>query len=121
MGLMAQFVDTIGVMYAGRMVEIGPVEELFRSPQHPYTQMLISSLPSLEVKGKFKGIPGITPSLRRLPPGCHFHPRCPSVMDRCRVDMPLLAETSPQHWTACHLYPESSGEKAATIPATTSP
>jgi oligopeptide/dipeptide ABC transporter ATP-binding protein len=82
--------------------------------------MLISSLPSLETKGEFKGIPGITPSLRRLPPGCHFHPRCPSVMDRCRVDLPLLTEVEPQRWTACHLYPVASVATAATLPVTTS-
>lgn len=121
MGLMAQFVDTIGVMYAGRMVEIGPVEELFRSPQHPYTRMLISSLPSLEIKGKFRGIPGITPSLRRLPPGCHFHPRCANATDRCRVEMPLLIENTPQRWAACHLYPETTVEATPAVPVTTSP
>ncbi|RIK37688.1 MAG: dipeptide/oligopeptide/nickel ABC transporter ATP-binding protein [Chloroflexi bacterium] len=104
MGLMAQFVDTIGVMYAGRLVEIGPVRELFREPLHPYTQMLISSLPSVETKGVFKGIPGIAPSLRRPPPGCHFHPRCPSALAHCSVDAPLLTEVRPQRWVACHLY-----------------
>jgi peptide/nickel transport system ATP-binding protein len=103
MGLMAQFVDTIGVMYAGRMVEIGSVEQLFSNPQHPYTQMLISSLPSLETKGKFRGIPGITPSLRRLPSGCHFHPRCPHIMDHCKTEQPSLIETVPGRWSACHL------------------
>jgi peptide/nickel transport system ATP-binding protein len=121
MGLMAQFVDTIGVMYAGRLVEIGPVEELFRNPQHPYTQMLISSLPSLELKGKFKGIPGITPSLRRLPSGCHFHPRCPSVMEKCRVESPLLAEHNPQRWAACHLYPESAAVEIPLVVPVSSP
>lgn len=120
MGLMAQFVDTIGVMYAGRMVEIGPVQELFNKPQHPYTQMLISSLPSLEVKGSFKGIPGITPSLRRLPPGCHFHPRCPNAMERCRVEMPLFTEVEPRRWTACHLYLEVATAPTPTMPVTTS-
>jgi peptide/nickel transport system ATP-binding protein len=104
MGLMAQFVDTIGVMYAGRLVEIGPVQDLFKEPLHPYTQLLISSLPSLEIKGSFKGIPGLAPSLRRLPPGCHFHPRCPRVMDRCTVETPALVEVRPKRWVACHLY-----------------
>jgi peptide/nickel transport system ATP-binding protein len=104
MGLMAQFVDTIGVMYAGRLVEIGPVREVFREPLHPYTRLLISSLPSLEIKGDFKGIPGITPSLRRLPTGCHFHPRCPSVMDCCSAETPALVEVSPKRWVSCHLY-----------------
>ncbi|MBM3524556.1 MAG: ABC transporter ATP-binding protein, partial [Alphaproteobacteria bacterium] len=74
MGLMAQFVDTIGVMYAGRLVEIAPVADLYREPLHPYARLLIATLPSLEAKGAFKGIPGIAPSLRRLPSGCHFHP-----------------------------------------------
>ena len=120
MGLMAQFVDTIGVMYAGRIVEIGSVEDLFYRPQHPYTQMLISSLPSLEVKGHFKGIPGITPSLRRLPAGCHFHPRCPHVMETCRLALPLLTEHMPQHWSACHLYPEATAETVAGIPVASS-
>lgn len=118
MGLMAQFVDTIGVMYAGRMVEIGSVEQLFRSPQHPYTQLLISSLPSLETKGKFRGIPGITPSLRRLPPGCNFHPRCPYVMDHCKTEQPQLNENVPGRWAACHLVtPESAAEADAAAPA----
>jgi peptide/nickel transport system ATP-binding protein len=104
MGLMAQFVDTIGVMYAGRLVEVGPVRELFRDPLHPYTQMLISSLPSVETKGIFRGIPGIAPSLRRPPPGCAFHPRCPKVIERCAHDLPPLREIRPGRWVACHLY-----------------
>ncbi len=104
MGLMAQFVDRIGVMYAGRLVEIAPVAELFEEPLHPYSRLLISSLPSLEVKGAFKGIPGIAPSLRRLPPGCHFHPRCPRAMPVCSSIQPELVEVRPGRWAACHLY-----------------
>lgn len=106
MGLMAQFVDTIGVMYAGRLVEVGPVKELFKEPLHPYTQMLISSLPSLESRGVFKGIPGIAPSLRNPPSGCHFHPRCPAVMSYCSAKDPKLMEIRPGRWVACHLYGE---------------
>jgi peptide/nickel transport system ATP-binding protein len=104
MGLMAQFVDTIGVMYAGRLVEVGPVLELFRDPLHPYTQLLISSLPSLETKGIFKGIPGVAPSLRRLPSGCHFHPRCPHLLGHCSLQTPALVEVRPRRWVSCHLY-----------------
>jgi peptide/nickel transport system ATP-binding protein len=104
MGLMAQFVDTIGVMYAGKMVEIGPVKDLFREPLHPYTRLLISSLPSLELRGAFKGIPGIAPSLRRLPSGCHFHPRCPNILGHCPIENPTLVEVSPRRWVSCHLY-----------------
>jgi oligopeptide/dipeptide ABC transporter ATP-binding protein len=104
MGLMAQFVDTIGVMYAGRLVEIAPVADLFKEPLHPYSRLLIATLPSLETKGAFKGIPGIAPSLRRLPPGCHFHPRCPRVMPSCSSVLPELVEVRPGRWVACHLY-----------------
>lgn len=78
--------------------------EIFREPLHPYTQMLISSLPSLEVKGSFKGIPGIAPSLRNPPPGCHFHPRCPKIIERCSVEMPELREVRPNRWVSCFLY-----------------
>ncbi len=104
MGLMAQFVDTIGVMYGGRMVEIGPVRDVLRNPLHPYTRLLISSLPSLQTKGVFKGIPGVAPSLRGLPPSCYFHPRCPSAMPHCRTEVPILIESHAGHQVACYLY-----------------
>ena len=104
MGLMAQFVDRIGVMYAGKLVEAGSVREIFTEPLHPYTQMLISSLPSLEAKGVFKGIPGLTPSLLHPPSGCLFHPRCPHVMEKCSVETPNLTEVRPGRQVACHLY-----------------
>ncbi|WP_295805731.1 ABC transporter ATP-binding protein [uncultured Nitratireductor sp.] len=104
MGLMAQFVDRIGVMYAGRLVEVAPVADLFQEPLHPYSRLLISSLPSLETKGNFKGIPGIAPSLRRLPPGCPFNPRCPSAMPQCTTIEPTLVEVRPGRWVSCHLY-----------------
>src|SRR4029078_1021741 len=76
-GLMAQFVQRLGVMYAGRLMEVSPVREIFSHPRHPYTQLLISSLPSTESKGNFIGIPGLPPSLLDVPPGCVFHTRCP--------------------------------------------
>ena len=104
MGLMAQFVDRLGVMYAGHLVEVAPVRDLFRKPLHPYTQLLIASLPSLERKGVFQGIPGLPPSLLNPPPGCPFHPRCPSAMEICTVENPPLREVDPDHWVACHLY-----------------
>lgn len=104
MGLMAQFVDRIGVMYGGKLVEVGPVREIFKDPQHPYTQLLIASLPTLNSKEVFRGIPGITPSLLEPPPGCMFHPRCPQVMPHCSVEVPRLEETAPKRWVSCHLY-----------------
>ena len=103
MGLVAQFVNRLGVMYAGKLVEVSPVRDIFTKPLHPYTQMLIASLPSLEQKGTFRGIPGLAPLLRDLPPGCAFHPRCPQALDRCRTEAPQFKEARPDSWAACHL------------------
>ena len=105
MGLMAQFVDRIGVMYGGKLVEVSPVRSIFKDPQHPYTQLLIKTLPNLDAKENFRGIPGMTPSLLTPPPGCMFHPRCPQAMPRCSVDIPVLEEIiKPDRWVSCHLY-----------------
>jgi oligopeptide/dipeptide ABC transporter ATP-binding protein len=103
MGLMAQFVDHLGVMYAGKMVEMGPVESIFREPLHPYTQMLIQTLPSLEGRHHFKGIPGVSPSLLNPPPGCSFHPRCHLAIARCSAEVPELGLIQADHWASCHL------------------
>jgi oligopeptide/dipeptide ABC transporter ATP-binding protein len=111
MGLMAQFVHRLGVMYAGRLVEVSPVHEIFASPLHPYTQLLIASLPTLGVRGKLRGIPGLPPSVLDRPSGCAFHPRCPHAMPRCSTEDPPLREVRPQRWAACHLLDE-------TLPAT---
>ena len=74
MGLMAQFVDKVAVLYAGRLMELSTVKDMFTNPKHPYAKALINSLPSLENKGVFQGIPGLAPSILRLPSGCAFHP-----------------------------------------------
>jgi peptide/nickel transport system ATP-binding protein len=103
MGLMAQFVDTVNVMYAGRLVETGPVAGLLTDPRHPYTRLLIQSLPTLAEKRLFRGIPGVAPSLRQPPPGCPFHPRCPSAFARCSVEAPALLTIAPGRQAACHL------------------
>ena len=102
MGLMAQFVERLGVMYAGRLMEVSPVREIFKHPRHPYTKLLIESLPSTEVKGNFTGIPGLPPSLLNVPPGCVFHTRCPLAEARCRAEVPQLREVAPETWVACH-------------------
>ena len=109
MGLMAQFVDKVAVMYAGRLVELSGVRDIFTSPLHPYAQALISSLPRLENKGVFQGIPGLAPSLLRLPGGCAFHPRCPRVMDVCRSVRPDLLPQGDSRSVACHLYSRGAG------------
>jgi peptide/nickel transport system ATP-binding protein len=103
MGLMAQFVDRLGVMYAGRLVEIAPIGEIITSPKHAYTQMLIASLPPLERKGMMQGIPGLAPVLRDLPTGCAFHPRCPLAVARCRIERPELRAVAAGTQAACHL------------------
>ena len=107
MGLMAQFVDRIGVMYGGRLVEVGSVGDIFKKPLHPYTQLLISSIPSFERKGDFRGIPGQPVSLLNPPTGCLFHPRCPRVMDRCSSVVPQPIEVRPGQSVACLLYATS--------------
>jgi peptide/nickel transport system ATP-binding protein len=104
MGLMAQFVDRLAVMYAGRLMELGKVKDLFTEPLHPYTRLLIESLPRLDAKGEFHGIPGITPSLLDLPPGCVFNTRCPEVMEVCRQKVPTYRPGGIERWVACHLY-----------------
>ena len=109
MGLMAQFADRIGVMYAGKLVEVASVWDIFEKPKHPYTQLLIASLPSLEVKEVFKGIPGRTPSLLNPPSGCGFNPRCPQAMDHCSKLVPTLRELENGQMVSCHLYDETSG------------
>jgi peptide/nickel transport system ATP-binding protein len=102
MGLMAQFVDRLGVMYAGRLVEEAPIADIITSPRHPYTRALIAALPSLETRGTLSGIPGLAPLLRDLPPGCAFHPRCPQAVDRCRKEKPAVRDVAGDK-VACHL------------------
>jgi len=108
MGLMAQFVDKVAVMYAGRLVELSSVRDTFYKPLHPYTQALISSLPSLDNRGVFQGIPGLAPSLLRLPAGCAFHPRCTRVMDVCRSTRPAVVARADGRAVACHLFPSEA-------------
>jgi peptide/nickel transport system ATP-binding protein len=105
MGLMAQAVDRLGVMYAGDLIETGDIEELFAEPLHPYTRLLMASLPSLERKEAARGIPGLMPSLLDRPKGCPFHPRCPKAFDRCTVEEPELRRVRPNRDVACHLHP----------------
>ena len=108
MGLMAQFVDKVAVMYAGRLAELSSVTQMFTRPAHPYAQALISSLPSLENKGVFQGIPGLAPSLLRLPGGCAFHPRCTQVLNVCSSKRPELELLEDGRQVACHLYAEKA-------------
>jgi oligopeptide/dipeptide ABC transporter ATP-binding protein len=113
MGLQAQLVDRIAVMYAGNIVEIAPVQEAFANPKHPYTQLLIASIPSIHQRKPLKVTEGLTHDLRNPPPGCIFQFRCPFVMERCRTTVPPLQEVAPDHLVACHLYQPESQKVAA--------
>jgi peptide/nickel transport system ATP-binding protein len=104
MGLMAQMVDRIAVMYAGNIVEISSVNNIFEYPGHPYTQLLIESVPSLKERKPLKITEGITHDPRNPPPGCIFHLRCPYAMEPCRTTEPARREIRPQQEVACHLY-----------------
>ncbi len=92
MGVAAGFCDEINVMYAGRVVERGPTEDLFRDPRHPYTKALLKSVPRLDDPpgGRFVSIPGQPPDLTSLPAGCAYSARCPYAIDRCRSEAPPL-------------------------------
>ena len=107
MGLVAQFADRIGVMYAGKLVDVGTVKEIIEDPKHPYTKLLINSVPDLEEKReRLEGIPGIPPPLVDLPPGCVFAPRCPSVADVCRDVTPRNVAVGDNRWVMCHIFDE---------------
>jgi oligopeptide/dipeptide ABC transporter ATP-binding protein len=109
MGLMAQMADRVAVMYAGRLVEIGPVRAIFHQPLHPYTQRLIESIPSVKKRQRLQVTEGLTHDLRQRPAGCIYQSRCPQVMDHCRTQDPPLRDLRPQHQTACHLYQQRDG------------
>jgi peptide/nickel transport system ATP-binding protein len=99
----AQVDDRVAIMYAGKVVEVGSVYELFEDPLHPYSKGLITAVPSLEKK-IVKGIPGLAPSPLDWPKGCRFHPRCPFAMNICREIEPPIKSTQIGRLVACHLY-----------------
>ncbi len=109
MAQMAHFVNELCVMYAGRLVERGPVRAQFARPRHPYTRILIDALPSFQERARFRGIPGVAPSLLSHIPGCPFHPRCPMAEACCAEETPALRTFSVggaggigAHVAACH-------------------
>jgi oligopeptide/dipeptide ABC transporter ATP-binding protein len=106
LGVVAQMAQRVLVMYAGKIVEEAPVEELFDNPLHPYTQGLLNSIPKLDLvhlgePQRLQEIPGFVPSLFHLPKGCAFRPRCRWVMDRCRRESPDFSEVRPGHSIRC--------------------
>ena len=102
LGVVAQVADRVAVMYAGRIVEEGPAEEVLGTPKHPYTQGLLAASPRLE-RGKLTPIPGSVPQLTALPPGCSFEPRCGFRRSECSVRVPELRAASPEHTARCVL------------------
>lgn len=114
MGLMAQFVDRLGVMYGGKLVEDGERYDTFKEPLHPYTKVLIESLPTFDRDARLIKIPGQPHSPLAPPPGCVFHPRCPVRMEQCNAIVPELAEIRSGRKVACLLYEPSAVSAAAT-------
>ncbi|MBI5644212.1 MAG: ABC transporter ATP-binding protein [Deltaproteobacteria bacterium] len=105
MALVYQHAEEIGVMYAGKIVELSPTKALFRNPMHPYTIKLLRSIPGQEKRGlKLDTIPGTVPPATSYPEGCHFAGRCPREMEGCATILPPLAEREPGHFAACHLH-----------------
>ena len=105
LGVVARYADRVNVMYGGKIVERASARELYADPRHPYTLGLLRSVPRLDEprRAKLQPIPGQPPDLSRLPAGCSFAPRCTYVVDRCRVEVPPLAELSADHLSACWL------------------
>jgi oligopeptide/dipeptide ABC transporter ATP-binding protein len=109
MGVHAELVDRIGIVYAGQVVEIASVYRIFGAPQHPYTQGLVAAIPRVGGdRRRLSGIPGIAPSALVWPSGCRFHPRCPRRLDICASVAPVTVEVSPGHRVSCHLYGASA-------------
>ncbi|MFY9814478.1 MAG: ABC transporter ATP-binding protein [Dehalococcoidales bacterium] len=103
LGIVARYVDRVNVMYAGKIVETAPTEELYERPCHPYTIGLLASVPRLDVSKKksLRMIKGLPPNLAHLPGGCPFHPRCDWAMPKCRVEYPPVEKVGENHYRAC--------------------
>ncbi|MFI0847743.1 ABC transporter ATP-binding protein [Mesorhizobium sp. IMUNJ 23232] len=110
----------VAIMYLGRIVESAPTRELFAAPAHPYTRALLASVPRLDQRRRsFQPIQGEVPSPLAPPKGCHFHPRCPLAISRCRTDRPAFREIAPGRFAACHLHDAGREASATSATATT--
>ena len=103
LAVVASIADRVAVMYAGNLVELGPRDEIFRMPAHPYTRGLLKAVPTLRTARNrpLETIEGSVPSLQATPPGCPFEPRCDLRISQCARELPPLAEVSPGHWARC--------------------
>ena len=116
MGVIAETADRVAVMYAGRVVEIGPVADVIKHPAHPYTEGLMGSIPSLEHRvERLRQIDGAMPRLNAIPPGCAFNPRCTKVFDRCRVERPELLDAGTTR-AACWLHADRAAAGSERAP-----
>jgi peptide/nickel transport system ATP-binding protein len=105
LAVVAEICDRVAVMYAGNIVEVAEVNELFKNPLHPYTQGLLAAIPRPDVtRGELSTIEGSVPNLIYPPSGCRFHPRCPSAFEKCPTYKPPLVEARPSHYVECFLY-----------------
>jgi oligopeptide/dipeptide ABC transporter ATP-binding protein len=104
LGVVAEMADRVAVMYAGRIVETGPVRAILKSPQHPYTRGLLASIPRGDRGGRLRAIEGSVPTLGQLPAGCAFHPRCPDRFDRCTTEPPPDYRVGPHQLAKCYLH-----------------
>ena len=103
LGVVAELCERVIVMYAGRVVEQGPVAEIFSNPRHPYTQGLIASTLRVDIDRPISTIPGTVPDAVHLPSGCTFHPRCPFAEELCQLEEPPMVEAGQDHTTRCHI------------------
>lgn len=107
LSVISEIADVIGIMYAGELVEIGSAEEIYQNPKHPYTQKLLNAVPRLRGEvTKLEAISGSPPDLKSPPSGCRFHPRCPFVMDICRIHDPPYFDFKDEQKAKCWLYKE---------------
>jgi peptide/nickel transport system ATP-binding protein len=105
LGVVEHISDRVVIMYLGRIVEMAPTAELFAGPNHPYAQALLAEVPRLDARKRtFHPVKGEIPSPLDPPPGCHFHPRCPHALARCRTEAPALKAIAPGRFSACHLH-----------------
>jgi len=111
LGVVAGHADRVAVMYAGRIVEEGPVRRIFQAPAHPYTRGLLASIPGGSRGQRLAAIEGTVPNLASLPPGCAFEPRCPKRFDKCPTAPPPPFQAEPGHSTRCFLYDPALGER----------
>jgi len=100
LSVLAEVCDRIGIMYAGKIVEMAPTEAVFNKPIHPYTKLLIRAIPTIDGT-EVQGIGGAVPDMRNVPPGCSFHPRCPDGTDKCKTVEPEMMEVEEGHFVSC--------------------